>query len=155
VGDEIRNRHSLLYRELAAHLSPTPGATDLLEALKKRGLLVVLASSASREDTDAAVAMLEAGHLIDGSICGDDTDSSKPDSEPVQRAVDTVGGTHALVIGDSVWDMASARRGGHEPVGLLTGGVSACELLEGGAARVYEDPADLTGALDDLLARDN
>ena len=84
VGDDVRERHSLLYAELPPIWSPTPGATDLLEALKKRGLLVVLASSASREDTDGAVAMLEAGHLIDGSICGDDTDSSKPDSEPVQ-----------------------------------------------------------------------
>jgi HAD superfamily hydrolase (TIGR01549 family) len=153
VGDEVRSRHSQLYDELSAHLGPTPGATDLLEALKKHGLLVVLASSGSRDDTDAIVTMLEAGHLIDGSVSGDDTDSTKPDTEPVQRAVDSVHGTQALVIGDSVWDMESARRAGHEPVGVLTGGVAASELFEAGAEHVYEDPADLARALDDLLAR--
>lgn len=152
VGDDIRSQHSRLYEDLSAQLSPTPGATDLLGALKKHGLVVVLASSGSRDDTDDAIALLEAGHLVDGAISGDDTDSTKPDTEPVQHAVDSVQGTHALVIGDSVWDMTSARRAGHEAVGLLTGGVAACELLENGAGGAYEDPAELAEALDDLLA---
>jgi HAD superfamily hydrolase (TIGR01549 family) len=152
VGDDLRSLQSGLYGDLSAQLRPTPGATDLLETLKKNGLLVVLASSGSREDTDSSVSLLEAVDLIDGSISGDDTDATKPDTEPVQRAVDSVHGRHALVIGDSVWDMTSARRAGHEPVGLLTGGVAACELLEGGAEHVYDDPAQLAGALDDLLA---
>ncbi|MGA8248400.1 MAG: HAD family hydrolase [Nocardioides sp.] len=152
VGDDVRSEHSRIYDELGVHLRPTPSAPDLVKALKKRGLSVVLASSGSRENTESAIALLEVGHLIDGSVTGDDTDATKPDTEPVQRALDAVHGTHALVVGDSVWDMASARRARQEPVGLLTGGVGACELFEGGAGQVYQDPAQLAGALDDLLA---
>jgi phosphoglycolate phosphatase len=151
IGDDVRSRQSKLYQELSAHLTPTPGAGVLLETLKSRGLLVVLASSGARDDTERAVALLEAGPWIDGAISGDDTEATKPDTEPVRRAVESVDGVHALVVGDAVWDMKSARRAGYAAVGLLTGGIARCELVEGGAADVYDDPAALTAALDHVL----
>lgn len=153
IGDEVRSRQSDLYQELSAHLTPTSGATDLLEELKARGLLVVLASSGSRDDTERAVALLEARQWIDATISGDDAESTKPGIEPVRRAVDGVGGARALVVGDAVWDLEAARRAGHSAVGVLTGGISRCELLEAGAVDVFEDPAALVDALDDLLER--
>jgi HAD superfamily hydrolase (TIGR01549 family) len=151
IGDEVRKRQSELYGELSAHLTPTVGATDLLEALKTRGARVVLASSGSGADTERAMDVLEARRWIDASISGDDTDRTKPDTEPVQRAVDAVRGRHALVVGDATWDMRAARRAGHDAVGLLTGGIAGCELLEAGASRVFDDPAALTAGLDDVL----
>jgi HAD superfamily hydrolase (TIGR01549 family) len=151
IGEGIRQRHSEVYEELASHLTPTAGATELLEALKVRGLHVVLASSGSGDDTERAVALLEARRWIDGSISGDDTEQTKPDTEPVQRAVRSVHGRYALVVGDAAWDMSAARRAGQRAVGLLTGGISASELLEAGASQVFDDPAALTAALDDLL----
>jgi phosphoglycolate phosphatase len=151
IGDDVRSRQSELYQEVSSHLTPTPGATGLLEALKTRGLRVVLASSGARDDTERAVALLEARRWIDGTISGDDTDATKPDTEPVQRAVESVAGAHALVVGDAVWDMESARRAGYAALGLLSGGISRCELINGGAADVYDDPAAMTAALDDIL----
>ena len=151
IGDNVRSRQSALYQDLSAHLIPTPGATGLLEALKTRGLLVVLASSGARDDTERAVSLLEARPWIDGTISGNDTEATKPDTEPVRRAVDSVEGVCALVVGDAVWDMKSARRAGYAAVGLLTGGIARSELVEAGAAAVYEDPEALTAALDDVL----
>ena len=151
IGDEVRDQQSNLYRHLSAHLTPTPGATELLATLKSRGLLVVLASSGSRDDTANAVDLLDARRCIDATISGEDTDATKPDIEPVRRAVDCVDGTHALVVGDAVWDMESAGRSDYPAIGLLTGGVARCELLEAGAASVHEDPATLTAVLDDVL----
>lgn len=153
VGDEVRARQSELYRDLSAHLAPTPGAGDLLEQLKTRGLSVVLASSGSRDDTENAVGLLAARQWIDGTITGDDTSATKPDTEPVRHAVDSVDGKRALVVGDAAWDMESACRSGYVAVGLLTGGIAECELLAAGATAVYRDPAALTCALDDVLAR--
>jgi phosphoglycolate phosphatase-like HAD superfamily hydrolase len=153
VGDQVRAVQSDLYRELSAHLTPTPGATALLEELKIRGLQVVLASSGSRDDAEQAVATLEARRWIDGAITGDDTTATKPDTEPVQRAVDSVHGDRALVVGDATWDMESARRAGHAAVGLLTGGIAESELRSAGAAQVYRDPAALTTALDEVLTQ--
>ncbi len=151
IGDEVRSRQSEALQDLSAHLSPTPGATGLLEAPKTRGLLVVLASSGARDETEKAVELLEARRLIDGTVSGEDTDTTKPDPEPVQRAVAGVDGFHAAVVGDSVWDMKAARRAGHLAVGLLTGGIAGCELEESGAAAVYQDPDALTRALADVL----
>jgi phosphoglycolate phosphatase-like HAD superfamily hydrolase len=153
LGDEVRSRQSGFYADLSRHLVATRGATALLEALKARGLDVVLASSGARADTDRSVALLEAGPYLDATISGDDTEATKPHDEPVSRAVDAVGGTHALVVGDAVWDMESARRAGHTPIGLLSGGIARRELLDAGAVGVYDDPADLTAALPEVLGK--
>jgi HAD superfamily hydrolase (TIGR01549 family) len=152
LGEEIRGRQAELYHGLSTHLRPTEGATELLAALKTHGLKVVLASSGAREDTNRSVALLEAASQLDGTISGDDADATKPDDEPVRRAVDSVDGRRALVIGDAVWDMESARRAGHTAIGLRSGGVADCELLGAGASAVYDDPAALTAALADVLS---
>ena len=153
IGDRVRDRQAEFYRDLSTHLTPTPGATGLLAALKTRGLHVVLASSGSREAAENAVEVLEAHPWIDGLITGDDTTETKPGTEPVRRAVESVGGTQAFVVGDAVWDMESADRAGYPAIGLRTGGVAACELIAAGAAEVYDDPAALTSALDHVLAK--
>ncbi|MGH3509599.1 MAG: HAD family hydrolase [Nocardioidaceae bacterium] len=151
LGDEVRNRQSEFYQRLSGRLTPTHGAVELLEALKAHGLKVALASSGSRDDTEDALDLLGTRHWIDATISGDDTGATKPDMEPVHRAVVSVDGSHALVVGDAVWDMQSARRAGHVGVGLLTGGIARCELLAAGAAEVYEDPAALVAVLTDVL----
>jgi HAD superfamily hydrolase (TIGR01549 family) len=152
LGDDIRRVQSSRYQDLSRHLAPTPGAQDLLSALKAHGLYVSLASSGARGDTVEAIAVLDADTWIDAWICGDDTEHSKPDTEPVSRAVDAVGGDRAFVIGDSTWDMESAGRAGHHAVGVLTGGIAESELLEAGAVAVFEDPAALCASLDVLLS---
>lgn len=151
IGDEVRSRQSTFYQLLAGHLAPTPGATDLLEALKARGLNVVLASSGARDDTENAIDLLEARHCVDATISGDDTTDTKPGTEPVQCAIARVNGARALVVGDAVWDMESARRAGHQALGLLTGGIARSELLAAGATLVYEDPAALVPSLAQVL----
>ena len=58
----------------------------------------------------------------------------------------------ALVIGDTVWDVAAARAIGLPCVCVLTGGIERSVLEEAGAAAVYDDPADVQAHLDDILA---
>jgi phosphoglycolate phosphatase-like HAD superfamily hydrolase len=151
LGDEVRSRQGDLYADLSAHLAPTCGATGLLEELKARGLTVALASSGSRRDAENAVTTLDAWGWVDALVSGDDTEATKPDDEPVRRAVERVSGHRAVVIGDAAWDMEAARRAGHTPVGLLTGGIAHDELVEAGAVAVYQDPSTLTAALDEVL----
>jgi phosphoglycolate phosphatase-like HAD superfamily hydrolase len=61
--------------------------------------------------------------------------------------------THAVVVGDSVWDLLAARRAGALGVGLLSGGYGQEELERAGAYRVYEEPADLLRHLDEIGVR--
>jgi phosphoglycolate phosphatase-like HAD superfamily hydrolase len=51
------------------------------------------------------------------------------------------------VVGDTVWDVASARRAGVRAVAVLTGGAySQAELAAAGAVAVYGDCAALLAA---------
>jgi phosphoglycolate phosphatase-like HAD superfamily hydrolase len=59
----------------------------------------------------------------------------------------------AVIIGDSIWDMLAARRCRGLGVGVLSGGYGQEELERAGAARVYEDPADLLKHLDEVGGR--
>jgi phosphoglycolate phosphatase-like HAD superfamily hydrolase len=60
---------------------------------------------------------------------------------------------HSVIVGDAIWDMLAARRALALGVGLLSGGYGEGELERAGAARVYEDPADLFRHLDEVGGR--
>ena len=80
---------------------------------------------------------------------------AKPDPDLFLEAVRQLGVAveHAVVVGDSVWDLLAARRARTLGVGLLSGGYGKEELERAGAYRVYEDPADLLAHLDEVGVR--
>jgi phosphoglycolate phosphatase-like HAD superfamily hydrolase len=51
------------------------------------------------------------------------------------------------MVGDTPWDVESARRAGVETVCLLTGGFAEQELRDAGAVDVFESLPELTGTL--------
>jgi HAD superfamily hydrolase (TIGR01509 family) len=153
VGDEVRKLHGLRFEDLLPHVTPTDGAAELLEALRRRELKVVVASSGEREVTERLLSVLGAAEHLHAWVSGDQAESSKPDSDLLQLAMEKVSGQAALVIGDTVWDVESANKCDFPCVGVLTGGVSDAELREAGALDVSESPAAITTDLDDLLKR--
>jgi HAD superfamily hydrolase (TIGR01509 family) len=153
VGDEVRRRHDERFEELLPRLAPTTGAVAFLEHLADLSVRVVLASSASRVQTADFISMLGAEPLIDGWVCGDDVTESKPAAEAVTLAMEKVGGTSAVVVGDSIWDVQAAHAAGQVAVGLLSGGVSRAELTEAGALEVFDDPDALSADLEGVLQR--
>jgi phosphoglycolate phosphatase-like HAD superfamily hydrolase len=60
---------------------------------------------------------------------------------------------HAMVVGDSVWDLLAARRAGSLGIGLMSGGYGREELERAGAFRVYADPAEMLARADELGVR--
>jgi phosphoglycolate phosphatase-like HAD superfamily hydrolase len=50
---------------------------------------------------------------------------------------------------DTPWDVEAARRAGLETLCVITGGFSEQELLDSGAAGVFESVAELRGRLDE------
>jgi phosphoglycolate phosphatase len=153
VGDEVRKLHGLRFEDLLPHVTPTEGAPELLEALRGRDLKVVVASSGEREVTERLLSVLGAAEHLHAWVSGDQVESSKPDSDLLQLAMEKVSGQAALVIGDTVWDVESAKACEFPCVGVLTGGVSEAQLTEAGAMDVRENPAAITSDLDDLLKR--
>ena len=64
-------------------------------------------------------------------------------------AIDKAGGGEAVMIGDSTWDCEAAKRAGIQTVALLTGGFSEAELIDSGAAIVFESITELRERLGD------
>jgi len=145
----LRAAHGALYATYWSRQRPLPGAADVLRACQKRGLRVVLASSADAREFAALRAALDADDAVDDATSAADVERSKPAPDLVRVALDKAGvqPDAAVFVGDTVWDVEACGKAGVPCVGVLSGGVSRAELLEAGAAEVYDGPAELLGAL--------
>ena len=148
-GKTILARRAAIFREreLTA-LRPTRGARALLEAVRRRGGAVVIATSAKREELDALLAAGNLGALVDVTSTSDDAASSKPAPDIIEAAL-AKGGfapSEAVMVGDTRYDIEAARAAGVACVALRCGG--SPEPVLAGAAAVYDDPEDLAASLD-------
>ena len=147
-GDDIRAAEKALYLQLIEEVEPLPGARKLLEELKRRGHTVVLCSSAKQDELLHYVELLDARGLVDGWTSAADVERTKPDPDLVHAGLDKAGTKQAVLVGDSTWDCLAAKRAKVPTVGVLTGGFSREELLEAGAAEVFESLEELLERLD-------
>jgi HAD superfamily hydrolase (TIGR01549 family) len=153
LGDQLRERWEEIFEEMIPEIAALPGARALLVALKERGLTVVIASSSIQKHLDAFLDLLDARDVVDGWTMKDDVEESKPEPDLVAAALEKAGSGDAFMIGDTPWDVASARKAGISTLCLLTGGFGRDELEQAGAAAVYETPQELCGELDAALRR--
>ena len=140
-------RQTEYFERLIPEVSATEGAADLLSLLRERGLRVVIASSGEPHITSRLLELVDGApglvHRIDG---GSVTARSKPAPDLLLAAVESVGGTDAIVIGDSVWDTRAAQAAGLPCLAVRTGGFDDAELMANGATAVYENPGELLKA---------
>ena len=146
-GERLRELEGDLFGELIDEVEPLEGATELIAALSEHERTVVLSSSAKEDDVEHYVELLEAKGRIAGYTSSGDVETTKPDPEAIDTALEIAGTRDAIMVGDSVWDVRAAERAGIGCVGLLSGGFSESELLEAGASRVYPGPGDLVDRL--------
>ena len=149
LGDELRDAHAAEFAKLRDECEPLEGASELLRALKERGLAVVLASSSSEDDLAFFLDKLDARDAIDGWTSKDDVERSKPHPEVVHAALDKADADEAVMVGDSRWDIEAAANAGVKTVCVITGGWSEQELSDHGAAAVFESLVDLRERLDE------
>jgi HAD superfamily hydrolase (TIGR01549 family) len=152
IGDAVRAGWEEHYDEHLDDILPLPGAHELLADLDSRGFRVALASSGIPRHTAHAQEVLEAGGRVGTTTTSEDAEESKPHPELLEVALDRVDATHAVLIGDSVWDVRSAREAGLPVVAVLCGGFGRAELEDEGAVMVLEDLTELRAELDHLLA---
>jgi HAD superfamily hydrolase (TIGR01549 family) len=151
-GDELRDRWLEEYEPLRAEVMPLPGAADLVRLLKDRGFRVALASSGKPQHTEQAVELLGVGDLLDAVTTSEETSESKPQPSIPETALKKAGGTSAIMVGDSTFDIEAAARMHAPCVGVRTGGFGVDELEEAGAVLVADDPRALLTADWDALA---
>ena len=142
-GDDVRAAEKALYMSLIVEVQPLEYARGLIEGFKAEGRTVVLASSAKPDEVEHYIDLLDARDLVDGWTTAGDVEKTKPAPDIVAAAVEKAGGGPAVLLGDSTWDCESAKRADVPCVGVLTGGFSREELLDAGAACVYESLTEL------------
>jgi HAD superfamily hydrolase (TIGR01509 family) len=146
-GEDIREAEAGFYKELMPEVRPFEGARDLIERLKDSGFTVVLASSAKEEEVEHYVELLDAGDLHDGYTSSADVESTKPDPDLIETAVEKTGGRDSVMVGDSVWDIEAASRAGLKTIAVLCGGFGQAELEGAGAEVIAETIGDVADHL--------
>lgn len=151
LGDRASRLHSEKFNDLAAQLRPFDCARELLRAVHARGIIVVLATSAPDDELAKLRATLDCDDVISFVTSSTDVQNAKPDPEVIQVALQKAGvpASHAVLVGDAVWDAEASARAGVPFVGVLSGGIGRSELRAAGARAIYEDPCDLLRGLDE------
>jgi HAD superfamily hydrolase (TIGR01509 family) len=155
LGDDIRDAEGDEYAKLIGEVRTMEGSRELIEALKERGHVVVLASSAKADEVDAYLDLLDARDLADGWTTSADVESTKPAPDLVHAAMSRVDSNpaEAVMVGDTPWDVKAAGAADVPTLAVVTGGFSEAELREAGAAGVYESVAELRDRLDETSLR--
>jgi HAD superfamily hydrolase (TIGR01549 family) len=153
IGNEARERWVQEADPLMAEVALLPGARELIVALDQRGHRVVLASSGKPHHVERARQMLDVDDLVAGWTSSEDVENTKPAPDLLQVALEKIGepaDTPAFVVGDSVYDVAAAKNAGMPAIVVRSGGFGDEELRDAGAVAIYDTPADLAAALDEL-----
>ena len=152
--EQLQLAHAAEYRRLFASVTALPGARDLLAALTAAGVKWAIATSGYAATARPALELLG---LPDDTpmVTRDLVRHAKPDPDLFLAAAALLGvePRHAMVVGDSVWDLLAARRAGSLGVGLQSGGYGREELERAGAYRVYADPAEMLARIDETGVR--
>ncbi len=158
-GDDLRERAGEAYARLVGERGVTvfPGARDLIDAAKARGLRVALATSSAEDDLDALfdAAGADLREHVDAVTTRTDVGASKPEADIVHAALEKLGVEphEAVLVGDTRYDFEAAGRAGVAGIGVTTWIYEADALRRAGARHVYADVADLLAHLDEALAR--
>jgi HAD superfamily hydrolase (TIGR01509 family) len=155
LGDDIRDAEGEQYAKLIGEVRTMEGSRELIVALKDRGHVVVLASSAKEGEVEAYLDLLDARDLADAWTTSADVESTKPAPDLVHAAVSRVDSdpADAVMVGDTPWDVKAAAGAGVPTLAVMTGGFSDAELREAGAKTIYESVAELTRLLDESPLR--
>lgn len=141
VGKAIADARERTFLDLyAAQAVPTPGARQLLEAMRRAGITVVVASSAAPQERDVLLARAGVADLVE--IADGKAPQSKPDPGPLQAALDHAGASRyqACMLGDTPYDIRAASALEMASVAVRCGGWEDSALS--GAGAIFDDPAD-------------
>jgi HAD superfamily hydrolase (TIGR01549 family) len=151
----LREVHAAALNRRQDEIQPLPGAKALLGALTDAGIPWAIATSGRMETAGPSLEKLGIDLGRVPVVTRDQVKYAKPDPDLFLEAADRlkVDIRTATVVGDSVWDMLAAQRARSLGIGLLSGGYGEEELARAGGYRVFADPADMLGHLDEIGGR--
>ncbi len=147
-GKPIAERHDELFKERLPTLKPFPRVRELLERMKEDGLTLVVATSSEPDQMKALLDIAGVADLLEDAASKGDAESSKPDPDIVQAALDRLGlpAGEAVMLGDTPYDVEAAGKIGIGTIAVRCGGFPDEDL--GRAIALYDDAADLLARYD-------
>lgn len=150
---DFRQRLTAAYQ--ADPPQPFPGVTELLQALRGRGIKVALTTGFDREVTSLLLASVgwEVPATLDAVVCIDDVAAGRPAPYLIFHAMERTGVTdvrRVLTAGDTVRDVEAGQNAGAAIVVAVTTGEVPAATLAGA------NPTDLLAGvteIPELLAR--
>jgi phosphoglycolate phosphatase-like HAD superfamily hydrolase len=143
--DLEKYRADLFKREYLPKVSAFPHVRDLFERIKQDGIRILLGSTAKGEEISIYKEIARIEDLVDCAVSSEEVEHSKPHRDICAVALDKVGlpPNQVIAIGDTAYDMESARKMTVSSIGFLCGGGTKEELERAGCVAVYDTPADL------------
>ncbi|MFE2727634.1 HAD-IA family hydrolase [Kitasatospora sp. NPDC059327] len=134
---------------LAHEVTVFPGVTELLTELRARGIRLAVATGKSGPRARSLLEQLGLLPLFDHVIGSDEVARPKPAPDIVLHALDLLGAPAgaAMMIGDAVTDLISARGAGVLAVAAVWGATDANALLAENPDAVLGAPSDLSALL--------
>lgn len=148
-GKAISQKREEIFKErYLPHLQAFPGAAELIEEIRKRGLKVAIASSAKPDELQALLQLVGAADLIKDKTSSKDVQRSKPDPDAMQVTLERIGlpAHELLMIGDTAYDIEAAKKVQVGTIAFRCGGWQDADLA--GAVAIYDGPADLLAHYD-------
>ena len=126
-----------------------PRVKETVTALKQAGLKLAVVTSKIRDHALRELRTVELEGLFDGLVSASDVQRPKPDPQPVVLALKSieVAASEALVVGDSLYDMLSARAANVDSAAALWGPFDRIHLARGKPDHWLDDIAELPSLL--------
>lgn len=132
--------HEQLYeRKYLRTVKAFNGAGDLCASLARLGHPLALASTCKAKELVYYDSLLDVVRLCTAVACGSDVKRGKPHPDLFDAVLRTLPRPGTIAVGDTPHDAIAARSCGIVPIGVLTGGFSASDLLAAGCVRVGRD----------------
>jgi phosphoglycolate phosphatase-like HAD superfamily hydrolase len=150
LGGRIAARRGEIFKSrYLPQLRPFPRARDLIERFGRDGFTLVVASSAKDDELGPPLERAGVADLLPKRTSSDDAEESKPDPDIIVAALrqSRCEPSRTIMLGDTAYDIAAAKRAGIQIVALECGGWTREALA--GAAAVFRDPADLLAHYDE------
>jgi HAD superfamily hydrolase (TIGR01509 family) len=150
LGKRIdKARKDIFMQEYLPHIKAFPGTSELIKRMRERALKVTVASSAPKDQLKKSLELVGASDLIEEETSSKDVSQSKPDAEPVEETLKRAGmpPDEVVMIGDTPYDIESAKKVGIGTIAFRTGGWKDSDLA--GAIAIYDGPEDLLQHFDD------
>ena len=121
------------------------GVAEVLDALKKAGVILLIASNNIRSVLERLTTRLDIAQYFDGIICANDVVNTKPSPDIALLAIEryNIKPEEALVVGDSTYDMDMGRGANCDLCGVSFGSHTPEMLRERGAMYIINHFSEL------------